>query len=451
MRLASFGSEPGAPVAVAFSGGRDSAALLHAAVAWAKTCGSRVVALHVHHGLSAHADAWERHGRSLCERWRAQGDPVQFASTRLRKRPERTESIEAWAREQRYTALARLARRHGCEVVLLAHHRRDQAETFLLQALRGAGTAGLSAMPRSVERNGVRWIRPWLHLSRDEIEAYVQSHGIEFVDDDSNDDVRFARNRLRLQVWPALEAAFPQAEVSLAMSAQWAQQALALQEEWARVDLAAIAKAGGISIESLRKLPEVRRTHALRTWLHAQVGSPVAATLIERLGRELVGEGSASWPVAGGRELRRYRGVLRVVPQAIEPAEANVFARETTISIRRAGVVRLPGWGGTLRVRRVASGGVPLPWLAHAELRERSSGAQFQAGLGRPARSVKKQFQAAGLDEAERTGPWVYSGGQLVYVPGLGIDARVIGLPGQPQVTLEWLPLLNRPAPRHRP
>ncbi len=446
MRLASLGSEPGEPIAVAFSGGRDSSALLHAAVAWARTSGVRVVALHVHHGLSAHADEWESHGRALCEQWQAQGDPVQFASVRLRQRPGRAESVEAWAREHRYAALTRLAQRHGCAVVLLAHHRRDQAETFLLQALRGAGTAGLASMPRNIERDGIRWIRPWLHLSRRDIEAYVDEHRISFVDDDSNDDVRFARNRLRLNVWPALEEAFPNTEASLAMAAEWAQQALALQDEMARVDLAAVTRAGGVAIATLQELPEARRTHALRTWLQAQTGSPASATLIERLGRELAGSGSASWPVAGG-ELRRYRGMLRIVPKAVPPSTAP--SREATISIRRAGAVHLPGWGGTLRVRRVASGGVPLPWLAHAELRERTPGAQFQAGIGRPPRSVKKQFQAAGIDEAERTGPWVYSGGQLVYVPGLGIDSRVIGLPGQPQVTLEWL-LVPEPRVLHR-
>jgi tRNA(Ile)-lysidine synthase len=88
----------------------------------------------------------------------------------------------------------------------------------------------------------------------------------------------------------------------------------------------------------------------------------------------------------------------------------------------------------------VKEGGVPLAWLAQAELRARSGGEQFQAGLGRPARSLKKQFQAAELPAWERSGPLVYSGGQLVFVPGLGIDARVIGLPGQPLVTLLWEP-----------
>jgi tRNA(Ile)-lysidine synthase len=114
--------------------------------------------------------------------------------------------------------------------------------------------------------------------------------------------------------------------------------------------------------------------------------------------------------------------------------------RETALRIQRAGVVKLPGWGGELHVEAVTELGVPLAWLAHAELRERRGGEQFQAGVARPPRSLKKQFQDAGVPEWERTGPLVYSGGQLVFVPGLGLDARVLGLPGQTLATLGWVP-----------
>ncbi|MES1163855.1 MAG: TilS substrate C-terminal domain-containing protein [Rhizobacter sp.] len=110
------------------------------------------------------------------------------------------------------------------------------------------------------------------------------------------------------------------------------------------------------------------------------------------------------------------------------------------MSIRRDGVFALPGWCGTLHVQAVAENGVPLAWLAHAELRERGGAEQFQAGIGRPPRSLKKQFQAAGIPAWQRAGPLIYSGGQLVFVPGLGLDARVLGLPGQPLVALRWVP-----------
>jgi len=425
-------------VAVAYSGGRDSTALLHAVLMSVRDTGTSVAALHVHHGLSGQADAWERHCRDQCARWQAEGFPVSFAACRLRTRPQPGDSIEAWARRERYAALGRLARTHGADVVLLAHHRRDQAETLILQALRSAGVAGLAGMPRAIERDGIHWLRPWLDVPRSTIEAYVESLGLSYIDDDSNTDERHARNRLRLRVWPALVQAFPEAEPALAAAATWAQQAQACLDELASDDLALLHGPAGLQLVGLGQLSAARQVNALRAWLRLQTGAAPPASLLARLSDELFGVGAASWPLAGGL-LRRHRGQL-TWSRPVAARSPSKTALEAQLHIRRAGIHRLPGWGGNLRVVRVKEGGVPLAWLAQAELRARSGGEQFQAGLGRPARSLKKQFQAAELPAWERSGPLVYSGGQLVFVPGLGIDARVIGLPGQPLVTLLWEP-----------
>lgn len=425
-------------VAVAYSGGRDSTALLHAVLMSVRDTGTSVAALHVHHGLSVQADAWERHCRDQCARWQVEGFPVSFAACRLRTRPQPGDSIEAWARRERYAALGRLARTHGADVVLLAHHRRDQAETLILQALRSAGVAGLAGMPRAIERDGIHWLRPWLDVPRSTIEAYVESLGLSYIDDDSNTDERHARNRLRLSVWPALVQAFPEAEPALAAAATWAQQAQACLDELASDDLALLHGPAGLQLVGLGQLSAARQVNALRAWLRRQTGAAPPASLLARLSDELFGVGAASWPLAGGL-LRRHRGQL-TWSRPVATRSPSKTALEAQLHIRRAGIHRLPGWGGNLRVVRVKEGGVPLAWLAQAELRARSGGEQFQAGLGRPARSLKKQFQAAELPAWERSGPLVYSGGQLVFVPGLGIDARVIGLPGQPLVTLLWEP-----------
>jgi tRNA(Ile)-lysidine synthetase-like protein len=192
-------------VAVACSGGRDSIALLHATASAAQLVpGLVVAALHVHHGLSLQADAWAEHVAAQCGVWAEQGLPVRAVVQRVHCDLAAGRSVEAVAREARYAALAQMALEQGAAAVLLAHHRRDQAETFLLQALRGAGVAGLAAMPEEVERDGVRWLRPWLGVAREAIEAYVRDRQLPFVDDDSNDDTRFARNRLRHRVWPPL-------------------------------------------------------------------------------------------------------------------------------------------------------------------------------------------------------------------------------------------------------
>ena len=429
------GSRATRAVAVAYSGGRDSTALLHATLQAAMPLGTRVLALHVHHGLSDHADDWLTHCQAQCVRWQRRGWPVVLAFVRLAGRPSLGESVEAWARHQRYRALHAMAIEHGVNLVLLAQHQRDQAETLLLQALRGAGVAGLSGMPRSVDRGDVTWVRPWLGQSRESIEAYVRRHRLKFVDDDSNADTRFARNRLRLQVWPALHDAFAHAETALAMSAQWAHEASLCLQDLASLDLQHVVNGfGGLSIDAWRQLSAPRRANALRFWLKSQQADSTSASLTSRLLVELDSARTATWPCAGGC-LRLYRGTL--VFQA-DPIPVEPQAPEQHLSVLRGGDYNLPGWNGKLRVRRCKEDGVPLDWLAHLELRQRSGGEQFQAGVGRPARSLKKQFQAAAIPQWHRTGPLFYSGGQLIFVPGLGLDARVLALPGQPQVRLEW-------------
>ena len=422
-------------VAVAYSGGRDSTALLHATAKAAAAQGIEVFALHVNHGLSTHADAWQAHAESQCGRWADRGWPVRFVALLIAARPAKGESVEAWARQARYRALRQMATDHAVSLVLLAHHRRDQAETVLLQALRGAGIAGLAGMPQAVERDGVAWMRPWLDVPRERIDAYLRRHRLSFVDDDSNVDVRFARNRLRLEVWPALTAAFPQAEATLAESANWAQEAAACLNELAVLDMGSVADSAGLHLRAWIALSPPRRSNVLRAWLRNCSGHAASASLVARLMSELPGSGAAQWAFSAG-SLKRYRGVLRFVDAT--PRDEPARAPESTLSIRRAGRYPLPGWGGCLEATRVDEGGVPLAWLARLELKRREGGEQFQAGIGRPPRSLKKQFQAAAVPNWQRDGPLVYSGGQLVFVPGLGIDARVIALPGQAQVALHW-------------
>ena len=424
-------------VAVGYSGGRDSTALLHATLRAAKPLGVSVVAFHVHHGLSTQADAWLQHCRAQCERWRRRGWPIEFAFERLAGSPAPGDSVEAWARDQRYHAMNALAVTHGVGMVLLAQHQQDQAETFLLQALRGAGVAGLAAMPGHADRAGIRWTRPWLQESRASIEAYVRRCRLRYVDDDSNNDARFARNRLRIEVWPAMANAFPHAAAALARSASWSQDARQCLEELAALDLRQVASDKGLDVPAWLQLSEARRSNALRAWLQSVGGrGAVSASLTTRLLAELPNACSARWPSPNGT-LRLYRRRLRHEgdTDALPPGQG-----EPHLSVQRCGDHALPGWGGTLSVRRCKSGGMPLAWLAHVDLRPRSGAEQFQAGIGRPPRSLKKQYQAAAIPASLRNGPLLYSGGQLIFVPGLGIDARMLALPGQAQVSLEWHP-----------
>jgi tRNA(Ile)-lysidine synthase len=426
-------------VAVAVSGGRDSTALLHATAQAAPALGVAVVALHVHHGLQPQADLWVERVRRQCGRLRARGLPVRFAYRRLEGRPASGDSIEAWARRGRYAALAEMAREAGASIVLLAQHRRDQAETFLLQALRGAGPDGLAAMPRSVERGGLTWARPWIDASDEAIDAYRRRHRLRPVDDPSNADPAFARNRLRLHVLPALRGAFADAEVALAAAARRAQEARQALREIAAIDVAAACDGdGALVVERWQSLAAARRLNALRAWLLGVLGRGAPQTLVQRLAEELPGRGPARWPAPGGM-LERHRGRVRWHPTPTLDARAGP-PPAVALGTLGPGDQDVPAWGGRLRVRKVADGGVALQRLVHCELRPRTGGERFRLPPNGAARSLKKQFQALGVAAAARDVPLLYCGAHLVFVPGLGIDAGARAPAGVPQASIEWVP-----------
>ena len=424
-------------VAVAYSGGRDSTALLHATVRCAAPHALRVLALHVHHGLQPCADDWLRHCAATCRRWASRGAALHFVATRLDGAPARGDSVEAWARRERHRALRSMALANGASLLLLAQHRRDQAETVLLQALRGAGVAGLAAMPREVERDGLVWCRPWLDVPRPAIDAYLKRHRLRWVDDDSNAEPRFARNRLRLEVWPALSAAFPDAEVALASVARHADEARQALAELAALDLEAVAGPAGLRLEAWRRLSAARRSNALRAWLVSHAGAGATASLVQRLLREVDGAGPACWPLARG-ELRRHRGRLCFV--APTPVAHRVAGAPSALELAHVGVHRLPGWPGCIEVTEVASRGIAAARLAAVSVLARAGGETFQPDPGRPSRALKKQYQAFDIPSWQRDGPLLYDGERLLFVAGLGCDARAWAEPGEPQCALRWLP-----------
>jgi tRNA(Ile)-lysidine synthase len=419
-------------VAVAASGGRDSTALLHCTVQAARALGLQVVALHVHHGLHAAADRWLAQVRGQARRWGA-----EFACQHLLTAPGRGDSVEAWARRERYWALAELARTAGCDLVLLAHHRRDQAETWLLQALRGASAAGLAAMPRQVQRDGLWWSRPWLDLPREAIEAYVRRHRLRFVEDPSNADPRYARNRLRLQVLPALQAAFPGSETALCAAATHAQQARLLAAEVALLDLPAVQQGEALGVSAWLALPPARRRNALQGWLAQVLGRGAPQSLLDRLLDELPRHSLGRWGVPGA-ELRLYRGLLRTAPPTPERPPA---PPPQALDLSRPGGHVLAGWPGHFEVAPAAQDGAPAALLRDLVARDRSGGERFRLAAAGAARSLKKQYQVRGVPAWERAGPLLFTpAGELVFAPGMGVDAAWQAPPGAPQLGITWVP-----------
>lgn len=261
------------PLAVAFSGGADSTALLLAAAA---TWPREVHAIHIHHGLQAAADDFARHCQSVCA-----GLGVPLHEVKVDAAHASGESPEDAARKARYAALAQTARSQGLQAVLLAQHADDQVETMLLALSRGAGLPGIAAMPPSFERHGMRFERPLLGVSGPAIRAWLSGQQVAWIEDPTNADIAFTRNRIRHALMPALEQAFPQFRDTFARSARHAAQAQELLAEIAAGDLAAAGNPP--SIRGLQQLSRARQANLLRHWLRTAHKAGASAAQLEEL------------------------------------------------------------------------------------------------------------------------------------------------------------------------
>ncbi len=266
---------PGLPLAVALSGGADSVALL---VACAEKWPGQVVALHINHGLQAAATQFEDHCVALCAQLQ-----VPLRAQTVDAKHLAGQSPEDAARQARYQALAALAAEPGppgaIRSIATAQHADDQVETILLALSRGAGLAGMSAMPAHWQREGLDFYRPLLGVSGADIRSWLQRRGIAFVEDPTNTDLRYTRNRIRAQCMPALRATFPQALDTFARTAAHAAQAQTLLDELATQDLQTAVHSGSSvaqrgngmpRIKALQRLSPARQSNVLRFWLKQQ-------------------------------------------------------------------------------------------------------------------------------------------------------------------------------------
>jgi tRNA(Ile)-lysidine synthase len=267
---------PGLPFAVALSGGADSTALL---VACAQRWPGQVRAVHVHHGLQAAADDFEHFCRQLCERLQ-----LPLLVQRVDARAAAGQSPEDAARQARYRALADAVSSHWPEVrdVAVAQHADDQMETLLIALSRGSGLPGLAGMPARWQRLGLSWHRPWLSVAGADLRQWLRQRGQDWVEDPSNSDGQFPRNRIRAQVLPALEAALPGFRDTFARSMRHVAEAQALLNEAAEQD--ALRVGDPPVLAALQALSPARQAQVLRLWLkrhHAT--TPSTAQLQELL------------------------------------------------------------------------------------------------------------------------------------------------------------------------
>ena len=294
---------PHRPLAVALSGGADSTALL---IACALRWPGQIQAIHIHHGLQEAADRFQAHCEELCATWQ-----VPLTTVRVDAQHATGESPEEAARRARYRALVHAAQTLGLSHVVLAQHGDDQLETILLALSRGAGLPGLSAMPAQRDRDGVLFHRPWLAVSGALLRETLHRLALPWIEDPSNADLRFTRNRIRHEVLPALMRTFANPRQTFARSAAHAAQAQALLNEVAHEDLMRVGQPPRIA--DLQPLSDARLSHVLRHWLTLE-GQPANTAQLQALIQQVracTTRGHAIDLKVGAGFVRRDGAVLR--------------------------------------------------------------------------------------------------------------------------------------------
>jgi tRNA(Ile)-lysidine synthase len=422
-------------VTVALSGGRDSMVLLDALATAAAAQAIALAAVHVHHGLSSRADAWADFCADACA---ALG--VTLSVHRVVVDRTSGMGIEAAARAARYAVFAAAA----TEFVALAHHADDQAETLLLQLLRGAGPHGLAAMPvvRPLH-GGVALLRPLVDLPAAALEAYARTRGLTWIEDESNTDTALRRNFLRREIAPRLAAAFPGYPATLARAANVQGEAAQLLDEMAAADARDLAN-DDVGADALDRaafaslaLASPHRASNLLRWFLRQHGlrAPSAARL-HAMQRQLAGAATdARVRLAhDGAEIGIHRGRILVHAPALPPWRA-AWRGETALALPH----------GTLEFEAVAGSGLAATTLDRAPMivRPRAGGERIRFAPDRPRQAVKRLLQAADMPHWQRDAlPLVFCGDALAAIPGIGVDAAFAATSGERGFEIRWHPAL---------
>ena len=408
---------------IAFSGGLDSSVLAHALVA--ADLGIPVIAIHIDHGLHEDSGEWAGH----CEAF-AKMLGIEFRNRLVRVQLESGKGPEASAREARYTALH--AELEPGDWLLSAHHREDQAETLLLNLVRGSGPAGIAGIG-AIRRFGCGWlVRPVLNVDRASLESYAEEHKLRWIEDPSNTDRRFDRNFLRHEVLPRLKARWPDIAARLQRSAGHAGEAATLLADLAAIDLEQLgAQAERLPIDALGALSVARQKNLLRYALRMLGLSTPTALQLDRILNELIPAREDAQPHVGwpGASVRRYRNNLYLLP---EISEALSMPQEIA-----GDSVPLGKGLGVLHFENCAGQGLAAELVERGlRLEMRKGGEEFKPVGQSHTRKLKKllQEEAVVLWMRDRL-PLLYAHGQLVAVGDLWLAEGAAATPG---IAIRW-------------
>ncbi|QDD07114.1 tRNA lysidine(34) synthetase TilS [Candidatus Methylopumilus planktonicus] len=401
---------------VALSGGVDSVVLLHLLHQLQKTQTFTLKASHVHHGLSKNADKWVTFCEKLC---RKLSIPLDVNYVKLPQK--KSLGIEGEARRLRYEKLLQ----SKSDLVVLAHHEYDQAETFLLQLIRGAGVKGLSSMAHFDDSR--RLWRPLLNASKIDIESYAKKHKLKWIEDESNQNIDFDRNFIRSKVLPLLKNRFNHIIKVISRSSSHLAEAQHLLDDLAQIDLKSSLKSDNykrkLNVKTLDKLSNARAKNALRFWLEMNDQLMPSRDLLDELLRQvLTAKKDATIKIQLSKEfeIRRYQDEIYIVPKNLQTNKnyEMIWAGESEII--------LPN-GQKLMFKKVKGRGINLKFLNHQKLiiRNRQGGEFFKPHSKRPTKKIKQLLQESDLPPWERENlPLFFVGEDLAFVPNFGIDMK---------------------------
>lgn len=428
-------------VVIALSGGCDSMAMLDAAARFFhrphQYLVSRMTAVYVNHGLSDNADDWQEHCRKECEKRK-----IDFQALSVYVNPH-GKGVEAAAREVRYRALANYAVEHGDDLIVTAHHEDDRLETFLLQWLRGGGPEGLAAFPetrlltstgtirRGHPTESVLLVRPWRNVLRQDLERYARSRRLKWVTDESNNDYKYARNRIRHEVMPIFEAIRPGFRHAAARSVELTAEAVDVLRSVAADDLERCRDPENphqLRIIELLRLVPARQAWCLRHWMQLEgMAMPNRARLEDGLRqiRETHTDSQLTVRVRN-KEMRRWGECLMIRDV---PARTMAGPRDMVIDYKKPTVISLPNWAGELHIIpcRGDERGIDPERLRRGrfEVRLRRGGEKLKLWPLRPSKHLKDLFALAQVPSFERADlPLLWLDDSLIFVAGLGMEIR---------------------------
>jgi tRNA(Ile)-lysidine synthase len=404
-------------IIVAFSGGCDSMVLLQSLAAWKPAHKIKLTAVHVHHGLSPNADNWA----SFCGQT-AKSLGVDFVLCRVRVESS-GEGTEAAARKERYRALRETAVRIGSRIIITAHHKDDQLETFLIQWMRGSGIAGLIGMPLLKEEDGITVLRPFLGFARSELEAYAQINGFQWVEDESNSDTKYLRNVIRHQILPPMEAARKGWKDAALRSIDILAEAHEVLTDVADEDAAFVSDGkGNIQTAEFLSLSEARQALAFRKWLADNEFPTLSRTRLQEILRKIRESKRINALLfrTGNREIRLCGNAVKTVNSA--PGKHSDWSFEWKGETE----IAPENFEGILYIEEKETGFSEEQLKASPLIfSSRRGGERLKVRSSRPSKPLKQLYQEAEIPDFERSKyPLIRQKDALIFAAGIGEDVR---------------------------